>query len=115
MGNCANSCSNCMGKNGEHGEFNMDSQSAQMQRLGWKNGTDEGASGLDGVGPASDPDYNKLLMRNMHHIIKLQAYWRGHSARRLIGMLRAKQLGSSKYFTQEEARETVTKNVYNPN
>ena len=30
-------------------------------------------------------------------------------------MLRAKQLGSSKYFTQEEARETVTKNVYNPN
>jgi hypothetical protein len=29
-------------------------------------------------------------------------------------MLRSKQLGSSKYFTQEEARETVTKRIYNP-
>ena len=24
MGNCANNCSNCMGKDGEHSEFNMD-------------------------------------------------------------------------------------------
>ena len=51
----------------------------------------------------------------MKYIVKLQAFWRGHTARKLIGMLRAKQLGSSKYFTQEEARETVTRNVYNPN
>ena len=51
----------------------------------------------------------------MRYIVKLQAFWRGHTARRLISMLRAKQLGSSKYFTQEEARETVTKNLYKPN
>lgn len=48
-------------------------------------------------------------------IIKIQAWWRGTIARRHIGMLRSKQLGSSKYFTQEEARETVTKRIYNPN
>ena len=30
-------------------------------------------------------------------------------------MLKAKQLGSSKYFTQEEAKETVTKRLYDPN
>ena len=33
----------------------------------------------------------------------------------MISLLRAKQMGSSKYFTQEEARETVTRNMYNPN
>jgi hypothetical protein len=51
----------------------------------------------------------KYLQQNIHMIIKLQAWFRGHTARRLIGLLRAKQLGSSKYFTQEEARETVSK------
>jgi len=51
----------------------------------------------------------------LKQICKLQAFWRGHRARRLISLLKAKQLGSSKYFTQEEARETVTKKIYNPN
>jgi len=36
-----------MGKDGEHAEFNMDSQSTQLQRLGWQ--TDEGAKGLVGA------------------------------------------------------------------
>ena len=35
-----------MGKDGEHAEFNMDSQSTQVQRF---KVTDEGARGLDGV------------------------------------------------------------------
>ena len=56
-----------------------------------------------------------LLTQNIHLIIKLQAWIRGCRARRMLGMLRAKQLGSSKYFTQEEARETVTKRLYNQN
>jgi hypothetical protein len=60
-------------------------------------------------------DVDKYLQQNMHMIIKLQAWFRGHTARRLIGLLRAKQLGSSKYFTQEEARETVSKRIYKQN
>ena len=50
-----------MGKDGEHGEFNMDGQSSQLQRLGWR--ADEGAAGLDGETPAigGERDYNKLL------------------------------------------------------
>ena len=115
MGNCATNCSNCMGKDGEHAEFNMDNQA--IMRNNWRQ--DEGAAGLDGqaatTGGINNRDYNQLLQNKMRYIIKLQAFWRGHTARRLISLLRAKQLGSSKYFTQEEARETVTKNVYNPN
>lgn len=30
-------------------------------------------------------------------------------------MLRSQQIGSSKYFTYEESKETVTKNKYDPN
>lgn len=48
-------------------------------------------------------------------IIKIQAWFRGYQARHLIGMLRSKQSGSSKYFTQVEAKETVTKRVYKMN
>ena len=81
--------------------------------MGWQ--ADEGARGLTGAPALGDKDYNKLLQSKMKQIVKLQAFWRGNTARRLISLLRAKQMGSSKYFTQEEARETVTKNVYNPN
>lgn len=46
----------------------------------------------------------------------MQALWRGYTARRLASMLRANQLGSSKYFTQDEARETVNGGrKYDPN
>ena len=96
MGNCATNCSNCMGKDGEHSEFNMDGQSMQLQRQGFR---DDGAIGLDGNTALGNRDVNKLLQSKMKFIIKLQAFWRGHTARRLISMLRAKQLGSSKYFT----------------
>jgi len=51
----------------------------------------------------------------MNSIVKIQAWFRGHNARKIIGLLRSKQLGSSKYFTQEEARETVSKRLYKPN
>ena len=104
-----------MGKDGEHSEFNMSDQTTQLQRQGW--GNESGARGLNqnNNSDSSQKDYNKLLQSKVRLIVKLQAAWRGHTARRLISLLRAKQMGSSKYFTQEEARETVTKNRYNPN
>ena len=98
MGNCATNCSNCMGKDGEHAEFNMDNQ--QIMRNNWRQ--DEGAAGLEGganTAGSNERDYNQLLRSKMQYIVKLQAFWRGHTARRLISLLRAKQLGSSKYFT----------------
>lgn len=55
MGNCATNCSNCMGKDGEHAEFNMDSQQTQLMKYGVT--TNEGASGLGN----QNKDYNKLL------------------------------------------------------
>jgi hypothetical protein len=63
---------------------------------------------------AKSKEYDRYLRSNIRYIIKLQAWWRGHTGRRLISLLKAKQLGSSKYFTQEEARETVTKRLYDP-
>ena len=51
----------------------------------------------------------------MKLIVKIQAWWRGYTTRRMIGLLRSKQLGSSKYFTQEEARETVSQRIYKAN
>ena len=87
----------------------MDSQQNALMRYGPT--TNEGATGL---GTSGGKDYNRLLQDNMRMIIKLQAFWRGHTARRLISLMKAKQLGSSKYFTQEEAKETITKNKYNP-
>ena len=63
-------------------------------------------------GSASSENVNNLLLTKMKYIVKVQAWWRGYQARRLIGLLRAKQLGSSKYFTQEEARETISKRLY---
>ena len=58
MGNCATNCSNCMGKDGEHAEFNMDSQS---NKLGIT--TDVvGAQGLgDNQNNTQGRDYNRLL------------------------------------------------------
>ena len=61
--------------------------------------------------PANDEERFKT---NMHKIIKIQSVFRGIQARRYISMLRSKQIGSSKYFTYEESRETVTKRLYNP-
>lgn len=86
MGNCATNCSNCMGKDGEHAEFNMDNQ-----QNGVATHVMDGHRGL-GVtsqGP-NDRDYTKLVLSKVRFIIKLQAAWRGHRARKLIHMLKAK-------------------------
>jgi len=56
----------------------------------------------------------RQLKSKLKYIVKVQAWWRGQTSRRMISMLRAKQMGSSKYFTQDEARETLSKRIYNP-
>ena len=92
MGNCATNCTNCMGKDGEIAEFNMDNQTSKLGIVADNNIS--GAQGLmmDGNQTATggSRDYNRLLQSKMRYIVKLQAFWRGHTARRLISMLRAK-------------------------
>jgi hypothetical protein len=94
--------------------FKEQSSSDQLLRGGNNNGAASGSTNRGNANQAglNQKDYNMLLASKLKYIVKVQAWWRGNSARRLIGMLRAKQMGSSKYFTQEEARETVTKRLY---
>jgi hypothetical protein len=112
-----------MGKDGvEHSEVNMDVSVSQMLNFDKKQ---EHLTKQFGVVESNqqsreqlfqkNKEYDLYLKRNIKYIIKIQAWWRGNTGRRLISMLKAKQLGSSKYFTQEEARETVTKRLYDPN
>ena len=100
-----------MGKEGEHQEFNMTSQDPPKYH---QPGEGRELAGMGARNFEADRNLNKLLHSKMKYIVKLQAFWRGHTARRLISLLRAKQLGSSKYFTQEEARETISKRLYDP-
>jgi len=47
--------------------------------------------------------------------VKVQAWWRGHKVRSEVNGLKITRAGSSKYFTQLEARETIDANrKYNP-
>ena len=36
-------------------------------------------------------------------------------ARKKVGLIRSKKMGSNKYFNEAEARETITDKLYNPN
>ena len=85
MGNCATNCSNCMGPNGEHGEYKMADQYEHMK--GEQRG---GETNFGNASLKDDKDLNRFLETKMKFIVKLQAFWRGHTARRLIGLLRAK-------------------------
>ena len=58
----------------------------------------------------------QYLKRHVKEIIKLQAAFRGYQARKYIQMLKSKNVGSSKYFTYEESKETLsTKKQFDPN
>lgn len=57
---------------------------------------------------------DEMIKKHWRKIVKIQAVFRGSQARKYISLLRSKQIGSSKYFTYEESRETVTKKNYNP-
>jgi len=47
------------------------------------------------------------LQANLHIIIRLQAWARGNRARKQIKFMKSKQIGSSRYFTFEEYKETL--------
>ena len=49
-----------------------------------------------------------VLAANIHLIIKIQAWARGNKARKHTKFLKSKQIGSSKYFTFNEFKETVS-------
>jgi hypothetical protein len=55
--------------------------------------------------PKNEMDY---LLLNMHYIVKLQAWVRGNKARRQTEIIKSKQIGSNKYFTFAEFKETAT-------
>ena len=50
------------------------------------------------------------MINETNLIIKLQALWRGHKARKLVARMKRNALGSSKYFTTAEASETISSN-----
>jgi hypothetical protein len=58
--------------------------------------------------PTGKSALDQYLKKHAKHIIKIQAAFRGYQARKYISMLRSKNIGSSKYFTYEEAKETIS-------
>jgi hypothetical protein len=57
-----------------------------------------------------EKEVQDILKANMHYIIKIQAWFRGTLTRKEIKHLKSKQIGSSKYFTFVEFKETVSAN-----
>lgn len=53
-------------------------------------------------------DVKDLLQSNIHLIIKLQAWARGNKSRKQVKFMKSKQIGSSKYFTMVEFKETMS-------
>ena len=78
MGNCETCCQ------GQNDKNNVDLDPAKAIKVqgGFEDRT-EGAEGLD-------LDVSKIPVFKMKMIIKLQAFWRGHQARRIMTLLRAK-------------------------
>ena len=66
------------------------------------------------TGQAKEVDITKLKKWS-HHIVKLQALWRGNRARRDVEFLKKSKRADSRYFTIEESKETMSKKPYNPN
>jgi len=57
-----------------------------------------------------------FLKKNIHFIIKLQAIFRGHMARKNTAFIMNSRRADSRYFTLDESRETVSKSrQYDPN
>ena len=48
--------------------------------------------------------------------MKIQALWRGYSARKLVNFIKQTKRADSKYFTMDESKETLSKHhKFNPN
>jgi hypothetical protein len=50
---------------------------------------------------------DEYLKKNVHLIIKIQSLWRGHTAKKVANVLRINRRGGSRYFTVDEAKETI--------
>jgi len=53
-------------------------------------------------------DVKDLLANNIHLVIKLQAWARGNKCRNNVKFMKSKQIGSDKYFTMAEFKETIS-------
>jgi hypothetical protein len=93
MGNCQNTC--C----GEEKEVNMDDEITS--------GYSEKPSNRNKVSRKGDK--NELVKKHVDKIIMLQALWRGNMARSKFKHMKLANRGTSRYFTQEEASETIKK------
>ncbi len=58
--------------------------------------------------PNNKAALDQYLKKHAKEIIRIQAAFRGYQARKYISMLRSKNIGSSKYFTYEESKETIS-------
>ena len=56
-----------------------------------------------------------MFKPHIRSIIRLQALWRGHSARMQVELVRATKRADSRYFTAIELKETISNQPYNPN
>jgi len=63
----------------------------------------------------TDQEVLKFLQDNVHLIIKLQNWVRGNKARKQVAFMKSKQIGSSRYFTFVEFKETVRSNLKTAN
>jgi hypothetical protein len=70
-----------------------------MSGRGGNNGKASGGN----TGKMNDPNMQAFLKKNSKRIVQIQAAFRGYQARKYISLLRAKNVGSSKYFTYEES------------
>jgi IQ calmodulin-binding motif len=57
----------------------------------------------------ADAMTENYLKKHMNKIVKIQSIYRGYMARKYLSLLRSKNVGSSKYFTYEESKETISK------
>jgi hypothetical protein len=56
-----------------------------------------------------------FFRKHIKLIIKIQALWRGHSARQQVALVHQTKRADSRYFTVDEQRETISNAIYNPN
>lgn len=50
----------------------------------------------------------------LKYVLKMQALWRGYSARQKYKATKAAQ-ATGKYFTEQDFKETISSQIYNPN
>lgn len=99
MGNCASECAReCQGQE-EQSEFKITTHNQLAVESAVKATTVKAAVAKD-------------LRIRFKSIVRVQSWWRGHLDRKKVGLLRSRQQGSSKYFSEFEGKETVSQKAY---